>query len=101
MRQWGKEMQAQNISGHTLGSRGYLGKAPKWKKQDEEWEANNVVNHFNEFEDPLAKNYIRAHYKFNKDSNTFKPNDAVKLLEKTVVINLPAVFASNHADYTF
>ena len=99
MRQWGKDMQAQNISSHSLRSRGYLGKEPKWNKQDEEWEAQNVVNPFNKFADPLTKRFIWSHYGVDKVTGSYVMNNTIKLLEKQVVIILPAQLASNHADY--
>ena len=58
--QWGKDMQQQNVGHHNLGSRGYGGKEPMWKKQDDEWRAQGKENPFDQFEDPLAKQFVRV-----------------------------------------
>nr|XP_040252926.1 uncharacterized protein LOC109738005 isoform X2 [Aegilops tauschii subsp. strangulata] len=71
MEKWGKEMRARNIGHHTLGSRGYPGKKPKWDKQDAEFAAAGIPNPFKEFENPRENDYIRGRCKYDEETKTW------------------------------
>ncbi|KAM3196815.1 hypothetical protein ACQJBY_072489 [Aegilops geniculata] len=71
MEKWGKEMRARNIGHHTLGSRGYPGKKPKWDKQDAEFAAAGIPNPFKEFENPRENDYIRGRCKYDEATKTW------------------------------
>ncbi|VAH99873.1 unnamed protein product [Triticum turgidum subsp. durum] len=71
MEKWGKEMRARNIGNHTLGSRGYPGKKPKWDKQDAEFAAAGIPNPFKEFENPRENDYIRGRCKYDEATKTW------------------------------
>ncbi|XP_044962457.1 uncharacterized protein LOC123413585 isoform X2 [Hordeum vulgare subsp. vulgare] len=71
MEKWGKDMRARNIGNHTLGSRGYPGKKPKWDKQDAEFAAAGIPNPFKEFENPRENDYIRSRCKYDEETKTW------------------------------
>jgi hypothetical protein len=48
---WRKEMRDINISNHTLGSRGFERKEPRWKKDDETYRLAGIVNPWHKYKD--------------------------------------------------
>ena len=62
LRVWGKAAHGKNVAPHNLGSRGYPGKQQRWKKEDDERKGPSI---YDKITDPLARQFIRAHYKEN------------------------------------
>ena len=76
LRVWGKELREKNIGPHNLGSRGYAGKEKIWEKEDAKREGPNP---YDKIKDPLARRFIRSHYKENpKVPGDFVLNSKVK-----------------------
>ena len=55
-------MQERNVGSQKLGSHGYVGQRPKWKKQDAEWVEQGIDNPFDVLPDGQEHDYIRSQY---------------------------------------
>jgi hypothetical protein len=87
----GKTMPKKNLGNHNLGSRGYTGKEPVWKKEDEALEREGKPNPWNKFTDEKAKKFIRSRYHIDLKSGLLVTTDKVKKLEKEYLVrSLPA-----------
>ncbi|KAM0922915.1 hypothetical protein ACQ4PT_005858 [Festuca glaucescens] len=63
--EWGKHMRSQNKFFHKLGSRGYLGKKPKWDKEDAALIAAGKEPPFSCIEPGRARDFLRARASFD------------------------------------
>ena len=81
-------MRDKNIGDHTLGSRGYAGKQPKWDEEDAK-RPRGEENPWDKFTDPLARRAIRARYKHDKDTGLKTGKKVLELEKKILVRNLP------------
>ena len=86
---WGKTIREKNVGDHTLGTRGYTGKQPKWDEEDAKRNPDEE-NPWDKFTDPLARRTIRARYKHDKETGDLKTGKKVLELEKKILVrNLP------------
>ena len=77
---WGKDMRSKTLSNHTLGSRGFVGKKPKWDKQDAILAAKGDPNPFSQFKDELEYNYVRARFHYDEKTGSFSADHQTKKL---------------------
>ena len=59
---WGKRMRDMNVGNHRLGSRGYDGKEPIWRLEDEAYEAAGMLNPYKKFKSKEAANFVRSRF---------------------------------------
>ena len=55
-------MRDLNIGNHRLRCRGYAGKRPIWKKEDEAYEQAGLENPHNKFPTQQANDFLRSRY---------------------------------------
>jgi hypothetical protein len=80
-------MRAKNLGNHSLGSRGYPGKKPKWEKLDAALETTGTPNPFTKFKELRKHDYVRGRYKYNENTEEWVTDDKMKQLEEELVIN--------------
>ena len=73
-------MRSKTLSNHTLGSRGFVGKKPKWDKQDATLAAKGDPNPFSQFKDELEYNYVRARFHYDEKTGSFSTDHQTKKL---------------------
>jgi hypothetical protein len=79
------------LGNHNLGSQGYAGKEPVWKKEDEALECEGKPNLWNKFTDEKAKKFIRSRYRIDPKPGLLVTTDKVKKLEEEYLVrSLPA-----------
>jgi hypothetical protein len=74
------------LGNHNLGSQGYAGKEPVWKKEDEALEREGKLNPWNKFTDEKAKKFIRSRYRIDLKSGLLVTTDKVKKLEEEYLV---------------
>jgi len=87
-RKWGKKMQGLNIGTHRLGSRGYERKRKMWDKEDANPLLANKHKPWEEFEEGLQRDFIRARCHFNRNTMEYETDDKTKKLIVELVIYL-------------
>lgn len=91
---WGKELRRKNTLDHKLGSRGYLGKRPKWAKEDEKLAAAGKAPPFAHLREPRAREYMRAHTR--SDPVTGSPiyeSEELQVVADRLVTTQPSLFS--------
>lgn len=91
---WGKELRSKNTLDHKLGSRGYLGKRPKWAREDAKLAAAGKAPPFAHLRQPRAREYMRAHT--SSDPVTGSPiieSEELQEVANRLVTSQPSVFS--------
>jgi hypothetical protein len=78
-------MRKKNIGNHTLGSRGYEGKRPIWKKEDKEYEEKGLPNPYHQFKAHVEHDFIRGWYKYDEKAKCFATDSVTKKVEAELV----------------
>jgi len=87
-REYMKGLREKNLATHNLGSRGYAGKQPIWRKEDDAIRAAGGTPEWDNIEDPLAKNFLRAHYHRDPKTKLLVTTPKVVELRENLVRNL-------------
>jgi hypothetical protein len=85
---WGKAMHDKNIGHHNLGSGGYRGKQPIWAKEDAELARQGLENPFDRFNDPWVRNFVRARYRQDPETNEFRADPKAEKKVKDFELHL-------------
>jgi hypothetical protein len=86
-RSWGKKMRELNKLDHKLGSCGYLGKKPKWDKEDAAAIAAGKEPPFSFIEAGRGRDFVRACASYDKVTGepVFKSTKLVEVRDKHMV----------------
>jgi hypothetical protein len=84
---WGKELREKNKLNHKLGTRGYLGKKPKWAKEDATAIAAGKEPPFSYIEEGRGRDFVRARASYDPVTGepVFKSIKLVEVHDKLMV----------------
>jgi hypothetical protein len=82
---WGKKLQSKNLGVHNLGSGGYQGKDKIWAREDAEYAAKGIENHWHRIEDPVARAVIRSKYHWDPKTKQLTMDPKVKKFEEVLL----------------